>query len=43
MAQSNHMWLVKEFEDKKSQVNNNLQVHKSRPKSDTKPSVKLDI
>ena len=44
MAQSNHMWPVKQSVHKKSsQVNNQSQVHTSRPKRDTKPPVKLDL
>ena len=43
MAQSHHKWSVKESEHKKSQVNDNPQVHTSRPKKDTKPPVKLDL
>ena len=44
MTQSDHMWPVKQSEHKKSsQVNNQLQVHTSRPKRDTKPQVKLDL
>ena len=42
MAQSNHMQSVKTESQKKSQVNNQLQVQTSRPKRDTKSSVKLD-
>ena len=43
MAQSNHMWPVKQLDHEKSQVNNQMQVHTSRPKRDTKPPVKLDF
>ena len=43
VAQSNHMWPVKTKPEKKSQVNNQSQVQTSRPKSDTKPPVKLDL
>ena len=44
MAQSDHMWLVKQSMAQKSlQVSNQLQVHTSRPKRDTKPPVKPDL
>ena len=44
MAQSDHMQPVKQSDHKKSsQVNNQLQVHTSRPKRDAKPQVKLDL
>ena len=44
MAQSSHIWPVKQSDHKKSsQVNNQLQVHTGRPKRDTKPPVKLDL
>ena len=43
MAKSNHMWPVRQSDHIKSQVNNNLQVHRSKPKMDTKPAVKLDL
>ena len=43
MAQSNHMQPVKQSEcNKSSQLNNQSQVHTSRPKRDTKPPIKLD-
>ena len=44
MAQSDYMQPVKQSDHKKSsQVNNQLQVHTSRPKRDTKPPVKIDF
>ena len=44
MAQSDHMWPVKQCDHKKSsQVNNQLQIHTSRPNRDTKPPVKFDL
>ena len=44
MAQSNHMWPVKQSDQKKSsKVNDHVQVETSRPKRDTKPPVKLDL
>ena len=43
MAQSYHMWPVKQTDHKDSQVNNELEVHTSRAKRDIKPPVKLDL
>ena len=48
MAQSDNMWPMKQpmaqsDHRKSSQVNNQSQVHASRPKRDTKHPVKLDI
>ena len=44
IVQSNYMQPVKQSVHKKlSQANNQLQVHTSRPKRDTKPPVKLDL
>ena len=43
MAQSNHMWPVKQSDHKKSQVMGNPEVHTSISKRDTKPPVKFDI
>ena len=41
MAQSNHMWPGKTEHKKKLHVNNQMQVHTSRPKRDTKPQPSL--
>ena len=44
IAESNHMWPVKQFDHKKSsQVNNHSQVHTARPKRDLNPHVNLDL
>ena len=43
MAQSNHVQPMKTEYKKKSQVNNQMQVQKSRPKRDTLPRDKLDV
>ena len=44
MAQSTHMWPVKQTEYKKSStVKNHVQVQTSRSKRDSKPPVKLDL
>ena len=44
VAQSDHIWPVKQSDHKKSsQVNNQSQVHTNRPNRATKPPVKLDL